>query len=208
MTETTEGAPVPSKNQNLTIYLDEELADRVAAAKEAGTLDPKTVVKDALRRALAGPDSHDLRDPSFERTGDQSTSDLQAHFDASLSEARSLHEMDLYGIGRALGMDASGNEPPSVHTIVQVITDLKEHPLQVMSGDGQPLDESDYATIQMRPTAYELKWAQSESEVLNLVDVINEHEGTLVSVAIDKDGRYLVLIAWPQVEEDQEAEIG
>src|SRR6266705_6651678 len=48
-------ATKPEKiNQNLTLYLDVETAERVANAKLAGTLDAKAVMKAALLTALDG----------------------------------------------------------------------------------------------------------------------------------------------------------
>jgi hypothetical protein len=41
-------------SQSVTTYLPKELAERLAAAKAAGAIDPKTVIKDALEHALDG----------------------------------------------------------------------------------------------------------------------------------------------------------
>ena len=46
-------------NQSITTYLPKDLSDRLDAANAAGTIDTKTVIKEALERALdgdAGPD--------------------------------------------------------------------------------------------------------------------------------------------------------
>lgn len=78
--------------QNLTIYLPQDLADEVAAAKAAGTIDPKEVCKLALQEALKPTSS----EGAFEDRGPErirrTLSALLGSQDASWSEVIELAE--------------------------------------------------------------------------------------------------------------------
>jgi hypothetical protein len=184
-------------NNNVNVYLDNDLAERVQQAKDAGTLDVKEVVKDALRMHLEGgaPD-HQGDDASGGATNDEMLASLGRLRD----EAYADHQRDLHTISVALGLDSDTREAPSLETILDVIRELKDHPLRVVDASAAPI-------IATAGFDYELKWADSSDEVLNLVDVINEHNGKLRSVAKD-EGKFLVLIAWPKQAADQEAQLG
>lgn len=57
MTSTPAGEqrpPTSKSSQSITTYLPKELGERVAAARSAGSLDPKAVIKAALEEALEG----------------------------------------------------------------------------------------------------------------------------------------------------------
>ena len=46
--------PTSKSSQSITTYLPKDLGERVAAARSAGSLDPKAVIKSALEEALEG----------------------------------------------------------------------------------------------------------------------------------------------------------
>jgi hypothetical protein len=47
-------SPTSKSSQSITTYLPKDLGERVAAARSAGSLDPKAVIKAALEEALDG----------------------------------------------------------------------------------------------------------------------------------------------------------
>jgi hypothetical protein len=176
----TEGATVAKANQNLTVYLDEDLANEVAEAKAAGKLDPKTVVKTALRAHLDG----DIQEGSTE----------VAQLRMRLESERARVAFVQHEIGVALGLDSSDSTAPSLETILGVIHDLRTHPLRQAAAVDPESSDANPA----QGTVYELRYAESWQEALNLVDVINEHHGRMESAATDRDGKFVLLIAWPQ----------
>lgn len=186
-------------SNNLTTYLPDDLAQRVADAKDAGTLDIKTVVKDALERAL-DPTQPDSQGDEVSQDAEQLAT-VRAHLEAA-NNLLSEHSDDLQQISSALGLD--GNDETSLDTILAMIKQMREHPLRTASVEEHAADG--HSSTQ-GATAYELRWAADETELQNNVDLINQYNGWLQSVAVDKDSRFLMLIAWPQ-NDDSVGEMG
>jgi len=90
-------------NQNLSIYLPRDLAERVEAAKVAGTLDPKEVCKRALSEALDPPET-----PFY--AGGPVESHFQVHWVGSGVELQALldHVTSTGGFPQSLAISPVG----------------------------------------------------------------------------------------------------
>lgn len=196
---------MPTKaSNNISIYVNDELAQRLTDAKAEGRFDPKQVAKDALIAALDGPapagDSAEQETPRFARElaqalgleGDTSWSHLLTEVKTMIEndlEVDALHKTQWREVIDALGLE--GEENTTLEYVVGAIKELRQNPLvQVASGDGS------------QHTLYDVVWAESPIELQARIDSINAQGGWLQSIAPDKDDRYLLLIAWPQPESD------
>lgn len=179
-------------SNNLTVYLNDELATRVAEAREKGDLDPKIVVKEALESAL---DGHDQLGDSVDTISDlrEQLETVRSHLDAA-NTIISAHATDLDRIAERLRL--SGSEPTSIESILTTIEELRNTPMFVGSGDAT----APHSLLIVR-VEYETQTVSNETALLALLDVINEQEGQLVSIASMSDGGFLVAIGWTQTEE-------
>jgi len=180
-------------SNNLTVYLNDELATRVAEAREKGDLDPKIVVKEALESALDGHDqpSDDSVDAISSLREQLET--VRSHLDAA-NTIISEHATDLDRIAEQLRL--SGSEPTSIESILASIEQLRNTPTFIGSGEAT----APHSLLIVR-VEYETQTVSNETALLALLDVINEQEGQLVSIASMSDGGFLVAIGWTQTEE-------
>lgn len=168
-------------NQNISIYLPQELADRVAEAKASGQFDPKIVCKDALEAALRGDEQLQPRE-----TGDAPEPGSTERAEA-LTAQRTL--------GGMLMVSDDGDAPIWVAIVDGVRELIETH--EVDRAHAQLVGEALEGTTMLMQTAYELKYVPGALEATASIEAIQEAGGWIQSAASAVDGQILLLIAWP-----------
>lgn len=190
-----------ASNQNVSVYLDQELADEVEAAVKAGKLDKKEVVKAALRAHLHPEEG--APDSQGDATAD--TTQLDA-LREQLSQLSNVIDQAAEGKSKltvALGITDSDPDWDELAARAEFLVGVARaseevaHPLQGISVSNEGGIQSLSRTPDLE-TVYELSWASDFDSANAKVEVIKENGGWVQSVAPDADGNFLFLIAWPQ----------
>jgi hypothetical protein len=191
-------------SNNFTVYLNDELAQRV---KDSDRNDLKTIAKDAIVRALNGdvtqPDSQDTPSPApAEYRADMSEIAAALGMTAvddvewptteqiltAIADQNEIHRNQWRVVIENVGLDPEATN--TLEHIVAAITALRENSQDLIAAAAPLLLTPD--------TIYDTVWAESSIELQARLDNIHAQGGRPQSVAPDTDGRYLLLIAWPQ----------
>ena len=204
------------KNPALSVYLGDDLMDRVNAAKEAGQFDPKELVKTALEQALTGertPGPGDTAADLIELSkaaGVDLGEEGQPRFNRLYQRIQDL-------VGKSEGYDAQfaamvdklgGNITdwgPLFTRLDALLT--AERQLQLQQAAGPSASELSSETQQAvvnnafqaaHGTDFDLTWSDDEEQLNARIDNLVSQGGWPVSVSVAPDGRLLLLASWPQ----------
>jgi hypothetical protein len=164
--------------QSITVYLPRELHERVEAAKAAGTLDVKEVVKGALQFALDGDSPPGPADTELtklaEFLGDEKVAPLWQGQEGSPVEiaARLIERLAHPAVGAYV--DADTNIPKVWNGTAWV-------PLRATDDEGM---------------TYELVGSEGIQEFQSRLDAVTEAGGRPISVAISSQDKIYLLVGW------------
>jgi hypothetical protein len=164
-------------NNQLSVYLPNDLAHRVEVAKETG-FDPKTFMKDALARALAGE-----QDPAEDGHG-------------------AAYQQVLSALGYA--PDDNPDVEQVLHTIAAV-REAAEAPSRVPEADPTLSEETaqqltDAAFTRGEITSYEVAYVEGIDQVQAKLDLVSSTGGWPISVSPSphQQDQFLLVSAWPE----------
>lgn len=177
---------------SVSVYLGDELATRVAEAKEAGLFEPKDVCKQALEKAL---------DPA-ETPADGEPSDEAARVEGFLRQIAQLEEVigDFQrawtDILQGLDLNPALTGQEAIDAVLEAIKGLKTDPWGSVAAEA--VEGTALTIASQRPDAeFTTSWSDDQEQLTNRLDLVREQGGWPVSVAVDSKDRILLLAAWP-----------